>query len=174
MPDCDTLSSCLNKTQYFRLQWYDSDFECSLSVLWVLDCSSIVCWVLSDLERWSMTALDKFVPHRQTDGRTLWLLELLSEPKIWKRIIFLQMIVLRVSWWMPSGLRIWYNLSEMRQQTWDPTFHKHETYSPMSLHKKTETIQGIGHQSFNGADNKQASLEYFYFAQIRRKSFTRR
>ena len=38
-----------NKTQYFRLRWYDSDFECSLIALWVLDSFLIALRVFSDL-----------------------------------------------------------------------------------------------------------------------------
>ena len=34
--------------------------ECSMTALWLL-------WLLSDPERWRLTALDNFVPHRQTD-----------------------------------------------------------------------------------------------------------
>ena len=60
--------------------------DCSLSDLWILsECSLIalrLLWLLSDLERWRLTALDNFVPQGRTDGWTLALLELLSEPKI--------------------------------------------------------------------------------------------
>ena len=40
--------------------------ECSLGALWVLDYSLIAPWVLSDLERWRLTALAKL----ETNGRT--------------------------------------------------------------------------------------------------------
>ena len=39
--------------------------------------------MLFDLERRRLTSLDKLVPDRHTDTQTLWLLELLSEPKRW-------------------------------------------------------------------------------------------
>ena len=54
----------------------------ALIALWVVsDCSLIAPWLLwsiSDLVRWRLTALDKFEPDGQTDGRTLAFLELLS------------------------------------------------------------------------------------------------
>ena len=38
-------------------------------------------WLLSDLERWKLTARNKVGPDKQTNGWRLWLLGLLSEPK---------------------------------------------------------------------------------------------
>ena len=54
----------------------------TLIALWVLSDWSLIApwvlWLISDLVRWSLTALDKF----ETNGRTSEFLELLSEPKI--------------------------------------------------------------------------------------------
>ena len=47
--------------------------KCVWSALWVL-------WLISDLERWRLTALDKLVPDRQTDRQSDFLGSL-SEPK---------------------------------------------------------------------------------------------
>ena len=76
--------------------------ECSLSILWVTsECSLNACLMLFDsswshpevfmdsswshheefeAERWRLSALDKLVPNGQTDRRTEWHPELLSEP----------------------------------------------------------------------------------------------
>ena len=43
-------------------------FKCSLSAWLLFDHSLIALWSLSDLERWRLTALDRFVLHGQTDG----------------------------------------------------------------------------------------------------------
>ena len=45
-----------NKMQYFRLRLYDPNFD-ALNAL----------WVLSDIERWRLTALDKFDTNEQKD-----------------------------------------------------------------------------------------------------------
>ena len=81
LPTSQTLSSTrkenckLNKTQNFRLRWYDSDFNCSLSAFWVLsECLITLCLLpecsLTYVERWRLTALDKLDTNERTNERT--------------------------------------------------------------------------------------------------------
>ena len=96
----------INKTQYFRLRLYWLLFWCSecfwllfdrsLSALWLLsECSlsahllRTYSWVIAwrfEPEWWRLTALDKFEPNIRTNERRLAFLELLSEPKILKKM----------------------------------------------------------------------------------------
>ena len=83
-----------NKTQYFRLRLYDSDFfalwvlsECSISVLLVLsDCFMSALWILWWLHKWSLTLKDEdwllSTNLNWTNEHRSAFIELLSEPKI--------------------------------------------------------------------------------------------
>ena len=53
----------------------DAVFKAPTVWLWFqcLDCSLIALWLISDLERWRLTALDKLVPDGQTDTHCKYL-----------------------------------------------------------------------------------------------------
>ena len=71
-------------------------------------------------ERWRFSALDKLVPDRQTDGRTDWLPELLTEPKILSTNLIFLFILL--SWQFPLCLQLTHFLAIRLPETWKRDF----------------------------------------------------
>ena len=74
-PVCSNLGYCTVK-DYFKVMFIKhavtrqsilgSDDMTLTFMLWLLSECSIALWLISDLERWRLTALYKFMPHRRT------------------------------------------------------------------------------------------------------------